>query len=245
MIKEQIHKWFYPFNKTLNVTLVCEYQNYCYEFKDMLCQVFAENKLQVLGGKCDYDKENDLFWLLLDETFIYFKLTNKTVSLHKNGNEEDSLDNCNIKDLNGDIVIFITSFDKYGENDFYSVITETDRFMCNNSHLSNVILTYFGVETLTEVINDDIEWHNFINSAYGQLIQKPNNSTTLFDGLMNTVRHYSAESPFYSGKLGCNFFYSDAETQRIRFGQSEFICNFVTHLLHFDKMNDYRYLIKN
>ena len=242
MIKRLMNKWFYPFSRIFEIVVISEDNTYYDGFQKMLTKLFIEKKLHILGVKCEYDNEKELFSVLTNENLIQFKLKKQIVFLHKK--TEGSV-NFDFKTINGDIAIFITSFDRYNEHDFYSVTTETDRILCNISHLQNVILTYFGTETQTTFITNDVKWHEFINPEYQQLMQKPNETLTCFNNLLNTIRYYSNKNPHFGGRLSCNFFYFDTETQEVRFGQSEFICNFILQLLQFDKMNNYQYLIKN
>jgi len=245
MIDSLVNKWFYPFNRIFEIAVVSEDIAYCDKFSKMLCSFFNDNNLKTLGISGLYIEDQNIFQLLIQDTTLKFRLTAKVFSLSEEPEE--------FKSIEGDILIFITSFEKYSEHDFYTVTKGTDRLMCNIPHIHKVILIYMGTEIITiNAVQDESNWHDLITPVYGMLMNNKNLKLNYFTGygcqqienLSEIMNYYSGINPFFEGEITGNFLYSDTNSAQIQFGQFEFMCNLIYCLMSNDKLNNYKYLIK-
>lgn len=244
MIKSLINKWFYPFDQIFEIWIISEDLTYCDKFQEMLQVFFNGNNLQTIGICGKYDEDQKIFTILIIDKIIKFKLKKQSLSM------SDEL--VEFKSIEGDILFFITSFDKYTNNYFYNVATETDKLLCNIPHIRKVILVYLGLETHTNAVRCESEWHNIITPVYhllnnykkGELSGFTEYGSRQIVSIAKNLRYYSNKNPFFHGIVSANFLFSDQDTKSIVYGQYELICNLVMYLMSYEKINNYQYLEK-
>ncbi|MDR1652205.1 MAG: hypothetical protein LBS01_00885 [Prevotellaceae bacterium] len=243
MIKRLINKWFYPFNRIFEVVVVSENETYCENFKNMLCGFFEKKEIRRFGIEhFEYDGENNFFELIMEDfSAIKFKLICQTLP---NGEWHNAV-------IDGDIFIPVFCLDKHKDYEYNCLPHEIDSFLGKiNQKSKNAIVALMNIEKMYDADFSDIShFEKSINKIYRHLCENSTldkKNTELSDcghkiltPIIAVFQRHINDNGYKAHSL-CNFFNSD-----ISYGKDEFMCNFLMHLLSFDKLNHYKYIFNS
>jgi len=230
MIKKYLHSLFYPFDKTFEIVVTGEDKNVCSQFVKMCESHITSNELLQYGLEYTYNARSNIFEIKIDkQNFVKFRFFYR--ELPENDWQKAT--------IIGDIFvpIFIYKPLKYSSlhQNIYDFLDKVQK----NKKTAIMALVNFdyicrnpivNTEKIFKTLQQNKEILNGIDGNEQQTLK------LVFEVFQQYLNKYTTHNI-------CNFFCYNV-VNGFSFGKEEFFINLLMRLLSFDKLNNYKYQIK-